>query len=302
VHVAPPLDCKSEVRLPVAVPTDLTPTMPGAGVEIIEAGEVAFALAVPVEERTSERVPIDEEAPQTLDFERPRSSAPTSSGRGPTSSTIDKGWPSSPPDDPDREALLRDLLAIGAIDEEPDRTAHREVAHRATLARSRALRFRLGLHDVWPPSAWPVAAEGSGQPLALDLALDAALLVGLADGAKSVPGPPAQSYPMPFVRPLVDGLRAARPDLPRGALRDRGAAAISRLTLLGWRAAIEATTRAAQSVPVDARHAVLAFAARVAVVPAINEARFAALGDLERALAVPTGSLARALDAARGRV
>jgi hypothetical protein len=101
------------------------------------------------------------------------------------------------------------------------------------------------------------------------------------------------------VKTIVDFLRGQRPDLPRTALQDRGAASIARLTIVGFKGALDQLARAARAVPEEARRTALELAARVALVPAMNEHRFGALADLERALALPTGSIARALDDAR---
>ncbi len=300
MHVAPPVDLRPSSSIPAAPSAD----------ESTE-GTVPFGLPFPVEERVSERpappLPDDVEArgPHTIDYARP-SPAPSRepSAAPPRPDTdIPPHWraTSEPPSaDGDRDALLRDLVAIGPLEENPDRAADREVAGRATLARARALRFRLMLHDVWPPSAWPQAQPATTQrPLHIDVALDAALIIAVSDGAPSPPDRSKGGYSMPFVRTLVDFLRAMRPDLPRSALRDRGSASIARLTIVGFKAALEQLVRAGRSVPEDARRTALELAARVALVPGLNDHRFAALSDLERALVLPTGSVAVALDLAR---
>jgi hypothetical protein len=304
--VAPPLDLDAppEDQDTVDDPPSQIPT-PVRDMPAI-AAEVAFGLPVPVEERASRRPPpVEDRPPMTLDYSQPRSS-----GRpGPSSSETTWEVTSEPPSvDADREALLRDLLAIGALDDSADRAVERDVTLRATLARSRALRFRLMLGDVWPSSAWPQGKPATKErPLQLDLALEAALLAALADGAPLSDDKVERGYAMPFVRTIVDFLRALRPDLPRTNLRDRGSAAIARLTIQGWRAAVEGFTRSARASPEGARRTCLEIAARVALTPSsakrsadvVNEHRFGALADLERALTLPTGSVAQALDEAR---
>jgi hypothetical protein len=305
-HVAPPLDLDAgpnEDHDTVDDPPSKIPT-PVRDMPAI-AAEVAFGLPVPVEERASKRPPaVDDRPPMTLDYSQPRSSV-----RPPQPSETTWEVTAEPPSvDADREAILRDLLAIGTIDESADRAVERDVTLRATLARARALRFRLMLSDVWPASAWPQGKPATRErPLQLDLAIEAALLAALADGAPLSAPKVETGYPLPFVRTMVDFLRALRPDLPRTNLRDRGSAAIARLTIQGWRSAVEGFTRSARSSPEGARRTCLELAARVALTPSsarstgdvVNEHRFGALADLERALALPTGSMAQALDEAR---
>jgi hypothetical protein len=320
VHVAPPVDVRSSsssssmpaVRPPREGKTGEGKT--GEGQTGEEEDSVPFGLAFPVEERVSQRpAPADEDVeaygPRTVEYGRsspapaPSPSSPSASPPRVESTDIPPHWraTSEPPSaEGDRDALLRDLVAIGPLEENPDRAADREVAGRATLARARALRFRLMLHDVWPPSAWPQAQSAATQrPLHIDVALDAALILAVADGAPSPKTRPQGAYSMPFVKTVVDFLRAMRPDLPRSALRDRGSASIARITIVGYKSALEQLVRAGRSVPEDARRTALELAARVAHVPALNDHRFAALSDLERALVLPTGSVAVALDLAR---
>ena len=304
VHVAPPVDLRPSSSIPAAPEVDGT------------EGTVPFGLPFPVEERVSQRPePMPEQEPEverrgpmTLDYSRPSpppaaTAKRTSEAPRGDAADIPPHWraTSEPPSaEGDRDALLRDLVAIGPLEEKPDRNADREVAGRATLARARALRFRLMLHDVWPPSAWPQAQPATTlRPLHIDLALDSALIVAVADGAPSPTTRPQGAYGLPFVRTIVDVLRAMRPDLPRSALRDRGSASIARVTIVGFKSALEQLVRAGRSVPEDARRTALELAARVALVPALNDHRFAALSDLERALVLPTGSVAVALDLAR---
>lgn len=194
-------------------------------------------------------------------------------------------------DQDERDAILRDLRAIAGLDERPDRITERAVAQRATLARARALRFRLALLDAWSGRDSPGSPDAGA--LQLDLAIDAMLLVAIADGA------PGQR--LPVVAEMVDALRGIRADLPRSALRDRGSAAIAKLTIVGFRGALEQLSRAAVAVPPESRRLSLELAARAALLPEIDEHRLGALTDLERALALPMGSVASAIETARRR-
>ncbi len=194
-------------------------------------------------------------------------------------------------DHDEREAILRDLRAIAGLDERPDRTTERAVAQRATLARARALRFRLALLDAWSGRDSPGSPDAGA--LQLDLAIDAMLLVAIADGA------PGQQ--LPVVAEMVEALRGIRGDLPRAALRDRGSAAIAKLTIVGFRGALEQLSRAAVAVPPESRRLSLELAARAALLPEIDDHRLGALKDLERALALPMGSVASAIETARRR-
>ncbi len=307
VHVAPAVDVRGSQSGIPAAPSTSFPPMAAEAEELDDQGNarVPFALAFPVEERVSAFPPAHEDrGPMTVDYERGRGRIERYDD-GPETKPLEvpPHWraTSEPPSaDLDRDALLRDLAAMGGLDETPDRLAHREVGGRASLGRARALRFRLMLHDVWPPSAWPVVEPAKGlRPLHIDLALDAALLAGVSDGAPSraIRGPAA--YGLPFLRVIVDFLRGQRPDLPRSALRDRGSASISRLTIVGWKTALEQLAKSARALPDGPRFTALVLAAGVAQAPAMNEHRFGALSDLERALGLPTGSVATALDEAR---
>lgn len=271
------------------------PELPGA--------DVHFTLPFPVEERKPSMPPppdTDDDAPpsaapETVDWER--ASKRLAGVPGPAVKTASSPVPSSDPaaDQAEVDALTRDLGAMAALDERPDRGIERAVAHRTTLARARALRFRLALLQAWPAQA--PAPHPTPGPLHLDLAIDAMLLVALADGAPSVFGP---ASPLPVVATMVEALRALRPDLPRTALRDRGAAAIARLTIVGWKSALEALSRSATAAPIDARKLALELAARTALLgKAVDSHRLGALQDLEKALGLPTGSVAPAIQQAK---
>jgi hypothetical protein len=326
-HVAPAIDVRPRARtrnpLPEAEPDE-------------EDTGVPFLLAFPVEERVSDRVPLDldaektldEAAPLTVDFERnmptlhhvrvlpldgadevtlhpvPAPMARIGAGKLNLGRSPAAGLDGDSDDDDQmaqRDALILDIAAMGPLDERGDRSHVRTVAARATLARARALRFRLSLLDVWPAGQTPRATtvEVQARPLHIDLSLDCALLTALADGAPTPGQTSARASLFPFVGPLAAILLAYRPDLPRTAFRDRGAATIARLTIFGWRTACEVVTRSARSVPIESRRLALEIAARVAYVPPMNSERLGALNDLEIALGLETGSAALAIDLAR---
>lgn len=330
VFLAPAIDVRPHARAQSELPEP----------DDSEITAVGLAMAVPVEERVrplhsseddSETTLREEDAspqsaaPATIDWDRFSKqfgeepvtvrtppvlggSEPPPDGR--TSITIpdrpsitipDRA--SNPPTQPipsivseERDALLRDLGAIGALDERADRTVDRAVGARATLARARALRFRLALLDGWPTDVRPADASSS-RAFDLDLCIDAMLLVALADGASGKNGPA-----LPVVRVMAEELRALRADLPRTALRDRGASAIARLTISGFAASLAALSKTALATPPEARKLALELAARAALVPHIDEHRLGALHDLEKALSLPTGSVAPAIEGARRRI
>lgn len=261
--------------------------------------DVPFTLSFPAEERRSEFPPPNDDAPvssapDTLNWDRVSGRAPSIPAAEPRRDhavTIDTAA-----DIDEREAIQRDLRAIGALDEQADGHAARGVAQRATLARARALRFRLALLDAWSGAGSP-GSPSDARALHLELAMDAMLLVAIADGA---PG-----EQLPVVTTMVDALRGIRSDYPRAALRDRGAAAIARLTIVGFRTALDTLARTAIAAPPESRRLALDLAARVAVGERedaiVNQHRLAALHDLERALGLPLGSVAPAIETARRR-
>jgi hypothetical protein len=282
--VAPAVDVRPKSRARTMPPP--APLPPPSD----DVHEVAFSLAVPVEERKSQFPPEpapESVAPDTVNWDR-------------VSSTHRASRPASRPDpsivsSEERDAISRDLAAIGALDERADRAYERTVSARTTLARARALRFRLALLDAWDVEVKSARHESFSHALHLDLCIDAMLLVILADGA---PGEAANA----MIAAMVGALRALRPDLPRTALRDRGSSAIAKLTLVGWKAAMDSVAKSALATPPEARTLALELAARVALVPQIDDHRLGALHDLERALSLETGAVAPAIETARRRL
>ncbi|MGZ3417730.1 MAG: hypothetical protein ACXVEF_11140 [Polyangiales bacterium] len=290
--VAPAVDVRPQSKARTMAPP---PPLPPPS-----SGEVAFALPVPVEERKSQfpsapsRESDDEapmsEAPRTIDWDR------FSSAGGRVSSSPRPSVPADPSIvGEEREAILRDLAAIGPLDERPDRGVDRPVGSRTTLARARALRYRLALIDAWDGETRSAKHDAFSHALHIDLCVDVMLLVTLADGA---PGDASS----PMIGAMVSALRALRPDLSRTALRDRGSSAIAKLTLVGWKSAMDSVAKAALATPPEARSLALELAALVALVPQIDEHRLGALHDLEKALSLSTGAVAPAIEAARRRM
>ncbi len=301
VFVAPAVD----VRPSSPARTSMPPPMPTVVPE--NTGEVPFTLPFPAEERTLSEPPpeLDEPPsstpPETVDWDRLSARQPEVPGprtrpelRREPLVTVDTSA-----DAEEREAIVRDLTAIAGLDERPDRTLDRAVPQRATLARARALRFRLSLIDSWATANVSTDPTTDIRSLHLDLSIDAMLLVAIANGAPALQGPASA---ITAVRVMVEALRSIRSDLPRTALRDRGAAAIARLTIVGYRAAVEQIGKAAMGAPGDARRLALDLAARVALIPSIDEHRLGALQDLERTMQLQTGSVAPAIEAARRRL
>ncbi len=315
VHLAPAVDVRPKARRsqipPPPTPSSEPTSQPNQPVSEPRRGEVAFGLAVPAEERrgASEPPPPEHEvvpdsiAPATVDWDRvtnQRLEALKVPIPLPTRTTHD---PDPAQEAEERDAILRDLRSIGPLEEGPDRGVERSVGLRATLARARALRFRLCLIDAWSSVEMWSEPFGDMRALQLDLAIDAMLLVALADGAPCREGgreDPARL--LPVVPIMVETLRGIRSDLPRTALRERGSAAIARLTIVGWRPALEQLARTALASPPETRQLALELAARVALVPRIDEHRLGALQDLEKALGLPPGHVAAAIEAARRRV
>lgn len=311
IYLAPAVDVRKNRR-----PTLADSVPPPAPVPPSERGaDVAFTLPFPVEERESvlpppsdgptieEPAPISA-APMTVDWER--------FGQRPVEAAEDVPVAAALPpethalDVEERDAILRDLAAMGDLESQPDRTVERSVGVRATLARTRALRFRLALLGAWNLDT-PAPRPRVERALHLDLALDTALLCLIADGAPcslaALGADPPRPDPLAGpVSALVTTFRAMRPELPRLALRDRATAAIARLTIGGFTASLEQLAKLAKTLPEESRVLALQVAAATAVVPRVDAVRLDALHDLERALGLRPGNVAPAiLEARRAR-
>lgn len=176
----------------------------------------------------------------------------------------------------ERETLEHSLRSLGPFDAAPDLDVERPPADRVTLARARAIRFRLALLDVWPEDASSPAPADE----LVDLFLHPAIVVAFADGAP-VDARGVSETDADLVRTLVD----ARPnDVTRATLRDAGASACARVTLLGTRRAVDYLRDRFDGAPGAERRASLAVAARLAAGARDDDPRAIALALLRDAL------------------
>jgi hypothetical protein len=261
--VKPPLDLRAAVE-----------ALAGADEHVDRA--VAFTLAFPIVE-----------APRTLPPPAPevRTSAPPPS-RGASESTAPYGFGEQfEPDatlvdlprveettlqgdyyksgevtlaESDRDGLARSLPMLGPFDNEPDLDTERAADVRVLLARARAIRFRIAILDLRPGEPDLV----DDLPDAADAALHAATTVALADGLPAEVDGRGEADDA-IVHAILLDLQARFPTLGVATVREAGAAAFARVTLLGTRkAARYVGTRWADS-PVFERRAALALARRV---------------------------------------
>lgn len=158
----------------------------------------------------------------------------------------------------DRDGLARSLPMLGPFDNEPDLDADRPADLRVLLARARAIRFRIAILDLRPGEPDLV----DDLPDAADAALHAATTVALADGLPAEADGRGEGDDA-LVHAMLLDLQARFPTLGVATVREAGAAAFARVTLLGTRkAARYVGTRWADS-PVFERRAALALARRV---------------------------------------
>jgi len=176
----------------------------------------------------------------------------------------------------ERDVLLRLLQSIGALDEQPDLRTDRPSTLRVLLARARATRFRVALLDAWPEDF------SSPRPVEelLELALHPAAIVVTADGFASDPATGVGADDEAVVATIVDDVRERMPEINRATLREAGAAAFARVTLLGTKRAAEYLRGRFSDLPGAERRAALAVAETLAT----NEDRLIAYRMLEAAL------------------
>lgn len=176
----------------------------------------------------------------------------------------------------ERDVLTRSLLSIGALDESADVRTDRPSTMRVLLARARATRFRIALLDVWPEDF------SSPRPIEelLELAIHPAAIVAVADGFPSDAATGIGADDRAVTAAIVEDVRARMPDVNRATLRDAGAAAFARVTLLGTKRASDYVRERFSDVPGRERRAALA----VAETLASNEDRWIAYRLLEKAL------------------
>lgn len=281
-HVAPPLELRRAVE---------------ATKEGSVEDAVAFTLAFPIVERTRVNAVIIEEEPE--ENTSPEFAIPEASGAAPSTAddtavdlpVVDLGqltmpasstYPSYPAyvesehtleRDPyrdegettlnltERQSLDTNLQSIGPFQEGPDLSLDRTPAERVLLGRARAIRFRLALLDVWPEdhsSAAPIEED-------LDLLAHPCIVVALADGFPADPRTGRGPEDVAIVRTLAEEVRMRLPHTTRATLREAGAAAFARVTLLGTLRAIDYVRERFAEWPSHARRAALAVATRIAL-------------------------------------
>lgn len=157
----------------------------------------------------------------------------------------------------ERETLEGQLLSIGPFDGLADLHADRSSSMRVMLGRARAIRFRLALLDTWPEDF----SQGLPPEDDLDLLIHPAIVVTLADGAHHDP------IGGELVRTLVMETRAHLPQTTRNSLREAGAAAFARVTLLGTQRAVAYLHDRFREFPAHPRRQALAIAAHFATTP-----------------------------------
>ncbi|MBI2395445.1 MAG: hypothetical protein HYV09_38100 [Deltaproteobacteria bacterium] len=160
----------------------------------------------------------------------------------------------------ERDVLVRSLASIGPLDESPDPHGAAPSHDRVLLARARAIRFRLALLDVWPED-W---SAPRGTEDLLDLAIHPTAVVAIADGFPSDPETGVGSDDIAVVSAIVHGVRDRMPAITRATLRDAGAAAFARVTLLGTARAVQYLRDRFADAPGADRRAAVAAASRVA--------------------------------------
>lgn len=160
----------------------------------------------------------------------------------------------------ERQVLQQSLASIGPLDETPDPRGLLPAASRVLLARARAIRFRLALLDVWPED-W---SSPRGTEELLDLAVHPTAIVTIADGFPSEPPQLVGTDDIAVVSAIAHEVRERLPSVTRATLRDVGAAAFARVTLLGTERATEYLRQRFADLPGAERRAALATAAKVA--------------------------------------
>lgn len=158
----------------------------------------------------------------------------------------------------DRDGLARSLPMLGPFDNEPDLDTDRAADLRVLLARARAIRFRIAILDLRPGEPDLV----DDLPDAADAALHAATVVALADGLPADDDGRGEADDA-IVHALLLDLQARFPTMGVAAVREAGAAAFARVTLLGTRKAARYVGNRWGDSPVFERRAALALARRL---------------------------------------
>lgn len=160
----------------------------------------------------------------------------------------------------EKQVLTQSLVSIGPLDETPDPLGLLSPQSRVLLGRARAIRFRLALLDVWPEDG----SRPRGHDELLDLAIHPTTIVTLADGFPSDPPSFVGSDDIAVVSAIAHDVRDRLPPVTRATLRDAGAAAFARVTLLGPEKALEYLGNRFVDLPGAERRAAVATAAKVA--------------------------------------
>lgn len=139
-----------------------------------------------------------------------------------------------------RLVLLQLLRSIGPVERAPTSLDGRPSKESILLGRERALRFRVALLDQWDAErgerqAGPVSGVAStpSRPYALDALLQAALLVAFVHDPEPDPERLVGAHDAMVFGALLHSIRDLWPALPRATVRDAGAAACARVSVLG---------------------------------------------------------------------
>lgn len=139
-----------------------------------------------------------------------------------------------------RLVLLQLLRSIGPVERAPTSLDGRPSKESILLGRERALRFRVALLDQWDErdrerAVGPVSGVAStpSRPYALDALLQAGLLVAFAQDPEPDPERLVGVHDATIFGALLHTIRDLWPALPRTTVRDAGAAACARVSVLG---------------------------------------------------------------------
>ncbi len=138
-----------------------------------------------------------------------------------------------------RLVLLQLLRSIGAVERAPTSLDGRPSKESILLGRERALRFRIALLDMWTEEAVSMVESGPLRPHALDALLQAALLVAFAHDPEPDPEALVGARDPELFGAVLYAIRDLWPHLARQAVRDAGAAACARVSVLGAARALD---------------------------------------------------------------
>lgn len=138
-----------------------------------------------------------------------------------------------------RLVLLQLLRSIGAIERTPTSLDGRPSKESILLGRERALRFRIALLDMWTDEPVSMVESGPLRPHALDALLQAALLVAFAHDPEPDPEVLVGGRDPELFGAVLYAIRDLWPHLGRQVVRDAGAAACARVSVLGAARALD---------------------------------------------------------------